>query len=190
MAASAVGARSPAASSRRGEQVSSARAGLKTSKATAPQRDAVERAEAVQPAPEAPPDGSPDVDERARAVAAREAACASLRSRADAGKRKREWASVLEATRKRGCWSSAELRVARARLRVTAFAELGELERCAAEGSKSRDREIAARSALCRNKLAPPDADVGVDADVAPDGADVAVDADVAPVGADVAADG
>jgi hypothetical protein len=36
---------------------------------------------------------------------------------------------------------------------VTAYAELGELERCVAEGERSQDREIAARTALCRKKL-------------------------------------
>jgi hypothetical protein len=129
------------------------------SRAMEPQREAVERADAVvavKPAPQAlqaPVDGSPAADERARAAAAREAACVDARSRADAGKRKREWVSVLAATRRWGCWRSAEHRVVRARLRVMAFAELGEFERCVAEGSKSRDRKVAARTALCRKEL-------------------------------------
>lgn len=113
----------------------------------------------------APVGGSPAADERARAAARREAACADARSRAEAGKREREWVAVLEATRRWGCWSSAELRVARARLRVTAFAELGLLERCVAAGSKSRDRKVAARTALCREEL-----EAGVAVDVAIEG--------------------
>jgi tRNA A-37 threonylcarbamoyl transferase component Bud32 len=223
MAASAVEVRAPmasapVASSHRDEQASTnARTGLESSKATEPQREAVARVEAVvavqeapqaPQAPDVPADDSPEVDERARPAAVSRAACEAVRARADAGKQKRQWAWVLEATRKRGCWSSAELRVARARLRVTALAELGELERCVAEGSKSRDREIAARTALCRNELAtrsvdavaddavvgadaaPAHADVAVDADVAPPDADAIVDANVAPVGGDVAVDG
>jgi hypothetical protein len=176
MAASAVVAeaptqRSPAASSRRDEEGStSAFAGSESSKATEPQREAVKPAPQAPQAPEAPADGSPVADERARAAAANEAACADARGRAEAGKRKREWVEVLKATRRWGCWSSAELRVARARLRVMAFAELGELERCVAEGSKSRDREISARTALCREKLG------GVETEVAPLEADAAPD--------------
>jgi hypothetical protein len=207
MATSAVGARAPTASapvasSPPDEQAStSARTGMETSKATEPQREAVVRAGAAvaaQEAPDAPEasealdvptDDPPDVDERARAAAMSEAACEDVRARADAGKRKREWVSVLKATRKRGCWSSAELRVERARLRVTAFSELGKLERCVAEGSKSRDREVAARTALCRNALATGRVDAVVDDDDVV-GADVAVDDDAAPAAADAIADG
>jgi serine/threonine protein kinase len=175
MAASAMGAEakkkgSPAASSREDAQRSTnARAGVETRAATRqpsiaspmqPRREGIERAEA---------------DEQAPAVAASKAACADVRAQADAGKRTREWVSVLKATRKRSCWSSRELRVARARLRVTAFAELGELERCVAEGSKSRDHEIAARTALCRKEL---------------QGEAEAVEAEVVEAGADVTVDG
>jgi hypothetical protein len=60
---------------------------------------------------------------------------------------------VLKATAQRRCWGSPELRVTRARLRVAAHAELGQLERCVEEGAKHEDREIAARTALCRKKL-------------------------------------
>jgi len=202
MAASAVEVRAP--TSARAEQGStSARTGLAGVEASKvmemePQRDAVERAEVVVAAQAAPEimeapldvavDELPEVDERARAMTAREAACADTRARADAGQQEQEWGSVLKATRKRGCWSSAELRVARARLRVTALAELGKLEQCVAEGAKSRDREIAARAALCRNALASSSTDAVGDDEVIPVGADVAVDApDVVPVGADEA---
>jgi bisphosphoglycerate-dependent phosphoglycerate mutase len=91
--------------------------------------------------------------ERAHATAANDAACTEARAQANAAKRTRAWGSVLEATSQRRCWSSAELRMTRSRLRVTAYAELGELERCVKEGAGSRDREIAARTALCRKKL-------------------------------------
>lgn len=117
---------------------------------------AVERAEPVvapKPSPRSPATNASERAHRAELVAAREAACAEARGEADDAKRSRAWDAVLQATAKRRCWSSAELRVARARLRVTAYAELGELERCVEEGARSRDREIAARAALCRKKL-------------------------------------
>jgi serine/threonine protein kinase len=108
---------------------------------------------ASKPSPRSPTTDSSERAHRAQLVAANEAACAEARSEADDAKRSRAWDAVLQATAKRRCWSSAELRVARARLRVTAYAELGELERCVEEGARSRDREIAARTALCRKKL-------------------------------------
>lgn len=117
---------------------------------------AVERAEPVAASRPPRPSSTADASARAaraQAVAASEAACAQARSEADDAKRIRAWDVVLQATARRRCWSSAELRLARARLRVTAYAELGELERCVTEGARSRDREIAARAALCRKKL-------------------------------------
>lgn len=117
---------------------------------------AVERPEPVVASRPSRPSSTPEASARAprpEAVAASEAACAQTRSEADDAKRSRAWDAVLQATAQRRCWGSAELRVARARLRVTAYAELGELERCVTEGARSRDREIAARTALCRKKL-------------------------------------
>lgn len=118
--------------------------------------EAAARAEPVassKPSPRASTVDSSERAHRGQAVAASEAACAHARSAADDAKRSRAWDAVLQATAQRRCWGSAELRVARARLRVTAYAELGELERCVEEGARSRDREIAARTALCRKKL-------------------------------------
>lgn len=116
--------------------------------------DRMESALASKPAPRAAAADSTERAHRARATAVNDAACTEARAQAKAAKRTRAWGSVLEATSQRRCWSSAELRMARSRLRVTAYAELGELERCVKEGSGSRDREIAARTALCRKKLA------------------------------------
>lgn len=118
--------------------------------------EAAERAEPVassKPSPRASTADASERPHRGQALAASEAACAQTRSEADEAKRSRAWDAVLQATAQRRCWTSAELRVARARLRVTAYAELGELERCVEEGARSRDREITARTALCRKKL-------------------------------------
>jgi serine/threonine protein kinase len=122
--------------------------GPATPEASDASHEAADRGEAIV---ESKPSRKPKAGSPAAAID--DPACQEARARADAGKRERAWETVLEATRQRGCWRSSGLRVARARLRVTAYAELGELERCVEEGAKSRDREVAARSALCRKKL-------------------------------------
>lgn len=98
-------------------------------------------------------EAEPAAKPRAETSPVNEPACQQTRAQADAGRRERKWEAVLSATRKRRCWSTSELRVERARLRVTAFAELGQLERCIAAGAKIRDREVADRTVLCRKKL-------------------------------------
>jgi serine/threonine protein kinase len=119
------------------------------------------------PAMEAAPEGAepaeviamaiPDADRPAEAPTkvspVNEPACQQARARAVAGRSEREWETVLAATLKRRCWSTSALRVERARLRVTAFAELGQLEQCITAGAKIRDREVADRTTLCRKKL-------------------------------------
>jgi len=123
----------------------------------APREEVVERAGSIiasKPAPRASAVDSRERAPRAHATAVSESVCTEARAQASTAKRARAWGSVLKATSKRRCWSSDELRMARSRLRVTAYAELGELERCVEEGAGSRDREITVRTALCRKKLA------------------------------------
>lgn len=90
---------------------------------------------------------------KARAASLGTEGCDETRAQAEAAQRARAWRGVLKATARWRCWGTATLRVERARLRVAALAELGELEQCVKVGSKHDDREIAARTALCRKKL-------------------------------------
>lgn len=78
--------------------------------------------------------------------------CEAMRNEAATSKKGRQWKAVLEATRKRACWSGSS-RLERKRLRVEAFAELGEFSRCVKEGGGSSDREISARVKYCKKKV-------------------------------------
>lgn len=80
-------------------------------------------------------------------------ACDTMRNEADAAKRTRAWATVLQATTERRCWAASEQRLARTRLRVTAHAEQGAYDKCVKEGGTSTDRDVAARVGFCRKKL-------------------------------------
>jgi eukaryotic-like serine/threonine-protein kinase len=80
-------------------------------------------------------------------------ACEDMRATASKAKKHRAWRMVLRETDSRACWSSAEQRVERARLRTTAYAELGELAKCVKEGRNVQDRDVAARTAFCKKKL-------------------------------------
>jgi tRNA A-37 threonylcarbamoyl transferase component Bud32 len=114
---------------------------------------------AAQPEPAVEPPSPPSLASpaktarRPRKASPSARACDEARARADAAKRARAWRAVLQATAQHRCWATAALRVARARLRVAAHAELGELEQCVKEGADHHDREIAARTRLCRKKL-------------------------------------
>ncbi|MEM9459526.1 MAG: serine/threonine-protein kinase [Myxococcota bacterium] len=76
-------------------------------------------------------------------------ACDAKRREALAAKRARDWKGVLVATRLRACWSTPAQRLDRKRLRVTAFAERDDFDRCIAEAGRSRDPEVVARVRYC-----------------------------------------
>lgn len=120
-----------------------------------PTADAMEAGTEPSDPAEAMPaaDAEPPAEAPAQLSPVDEPACQQARARANAGRSEREWETVLSATRKRRCWSTSALRVERARLRVTAFAELGRLEQCIEAGAKSRDPEVADRTTLCRKRL-------------------------------------
>jgi hypothetical protein len=128
-----------------------ARAMVETRREPSERAEATLAAEGAEGSSRAPGAGSKTA-RRPRAAGPSEGQCTDARARADAAKKARAWRAVLQATAQPRCWGSAELGVARARLRVTALAELGEHGRCVAEGARSRDREVTARTALCRKK--------------------------------------
>lgn len=80
-------------------------------------------------------------------------ACDAMQSMASDAKKARAWKIVLQATSKRGCWGSSELRLERTRLRVAAHAELRDYAKCVKEGGKSQDADITARTSYCKKKL-------------------------------------
>lgn len=79
------------------------------------------------------------------------AECAARREKAASAKRARNWTTVLKATQRKNCWKASMLE--RKRLRVEAYAELGEFSRCLSEGQSSSDREISARVKYCKKKV-------------------------------------
>jgi len=82
------------------------------------------------------------------------AACQRVRFDATTAKINRDWPAVLEATAQPVCWSESTYRLTRKRLRVEAFAEMGNFARCMEEAGNSRHPKIVARSRLCRKKVA------------------------------------
>jgi len=108
----------------------------------ADEEEAADVVEPEKPAPKAKPRASPS-----------KAECEAKRVAANAAKTGRQWSAVLTATKVRSCWSGSKERLARRRLRVEAYAELGNYSRCVKEGGKSSDTQISARVGWCRKKL-------------------------------------
>jgi len=88
-----------------------------------------------------------------RSSAAEADACRKARASAEDAKRDRAWAKVLRMTEQRGCWTGTMHRRDRKRLRVQAYAELGEFHRCVREAGDSTDGEITSRVGYCMNGL-------------------------------------
>lgn len=85
----------------------------------------------------------------------RSESCKRERVEIDRAKAKRQWPYVLRMTAAGGsCWSSAEQRLQRKRLRVEAYLELREYEQCITAGDGSRDGEIEQAVRYCKAKLA------------------------------------
>lgn len=81
-------------------------------------------------------------------------ACAAVQDRAQKAMIRSDWNLILSATKQRTCWTGAEKQLERRRLRVTAFAELGNFAKCVKEGRNSIHREIVARVTYCQHRLA------------------------------------
>ena len=119
--------------------------------------DEAEAAAPVSPSPQPEPRGGGESSKRSGASrgdrpSAEE--CRAARADAVAAKEKsRDWRRVLKATSTKGCWTTPEQRLERKRLRVEAYAELDELEKCIEEGGKSKDTQIAARVKFCQKQL-------------------------------------
>lgn len=105
--------------------------------------------DAVPPREVAPGRGPSRVHPPSRGSEPSPRACEAKRREAFAAKRARNWKGVLVATRPRACWSTPARRLDRKRLRVTAFAERNDFERCIAEAGRSRDPEVVARVRYC-----------------------------------------
>ncbi len=78
-------------------------------------------------------------------------ACKRKRAEAASAAENRDWKAVLDATRRRICWSGRQAE--RTRMRVEALTESRRYQQCAKEGSKSSDRETITRVALCTKRL-------------------------------------
>lgn len=100
-------------------------------------------------------------NERAAAKAANEPrtatvdsdACRKARTGANEATKALAWRKVLRLTEQRGCWASTMHRLERKRLRVQAYAELGDFRKCVREAGGSTDEEIASRVGYCMNGL-------------------------------------
>jgi serine/threonine protein kinase len=103
-----------------------------------------ELAVAPQPAP-------PSRNKPSKAAGPSKETCRAVRTEASEANKNRQWKKVLQATSQRGCWTGQA--VERARLRVAAFAELGDFGACVKEGARSRDRDTERRTAFCRKRL-------------------------------------
>jgi len=79
-------------------------------------------------------------------------ACKKTRAEATKAKKDRMWRKVLKETGTRGCWTNAAQKLERKRLRVEAYAELGEFGKCADEGEHGSDPQIAPRVKFCLKK--------------------------------------
>jgi len=80
------------------------------------------------------------------------AVCEKQHTDTEVAKKQRDWNGLLEATARAACWSGS-LKLERQRLRVKAYAELGNYARCVKEGGNSSDSEIVSRLTLCKKKL-------------------------------------
>lgn len=78
--------------------------------------------------------------------------CAKQRSDADAALETRAWGKLLDLTRKRWCWSSAQ-QLPRLRLHVRALAELRRFADCIKAGGSSKDPEIQGMVTACKKRL-------------------------------------
>jgi hypothetical protein len=88
-----------------------------------------------------------------RAAGADADMCRKTRMIADEATQDRAWRKVLRMTDQRGCWTSTTHRRARKRLRVQAYAELGDFRKCVTEAGESTDVKITSRVGYCMNGL-------------------------------------
>jgi hypothetical protein len=91
--------------------------------------------------------------EPARVAGADADACKKTRASAEEATRLLEWGKVLRMTKQRGCWTGATHRRDRQRLRVQAYAELGEFAKCVREAGESTDTVITSRVGYCMSGL-------------------------------------
>jgi len=78
--------------------------------------------------------------------------CAAIRKRAKQSADSYEWSAVIDATRTAACWKST--RTQRTDLRVEAFLNLGQLDRCVAEAKNSSSARARETAKTCRDALA------------------------------------
>jgi hypothetical protein len=77
--------------------------------------------------------------------------CVDRRARAQAALDARKWKDVLSATGVAACWSMAEQGVRRG-MRVQAYLDLGEFEKCIASGRGVDDKQIRAAVKICEER--------------------------------------
>lgn len=82
-----------------------------------------------------------------------EESCQTLRTEAVVARQMRTWRRVLKLTGTRSCWLNGEQKLERRRLRVEAYAELGEFGKCVREGEGAGDAQIEQRVKFCRKSL-------------------------------------
>lgn len=117
-----------------------------------------EAALAMARPPSSPEDGATSIEPAStpgdrRRGAPSSTSCKSKRTAAERAKAKDQWHEVLRMTAAGGCWTSTELWLERRRLRVEAYVELGEYERCIGAGEGSHDAEVMRGVRYCRTKL-------------------------------------
>ena len=59
----------------------------------------------------------------------------------------------MRKTGTRSCWGNGEQKLERRRLRVEAYAELGEFGKCVEEGEGAEDAQIEQRVKFCKKQL-------------------------------------
>jgi serine/threonine-protein kinase len=101
------------------------------------------------PLPPPPEDPPPPLEPDPPAASS--AKCGLTRTRALEARKHQDWDGVLRYTANAGCYDS---KLERQRLRVLAYLQLGDYDRCISAGRSSGDSEIARSVSLCEKKKA------------------------------------